>query len=76
MDSKKVKEKKMIIFHKLNEQLLRKIDWQTYYLVEKDDENFELTRQEIISTIEALQDLIQPPEDLTVYAQNLFGEQV
>ena len=62
--------KKMFwLFHN---QLINTITKQTFYLIEKNEEDFEVSREEILGTIEKLQLLINPPEDMTPLAINLF----
>lgn len=63
-------QKMFWIFHN---QLINTLDKQVFYFIEKDDENIEVARQEILSTIERLQLLINPLEDHTDFATKLFN---
>lgn len=58
---------------KLTEKLINDIDWQSHYLLKNDNENFEEKREDIIGTIDKLQEILDPPKDITPIALELFS---
>lgn len=50
------------IFWSLHFELLKLIDRQTYYLVERDNENYYQASEDIFHTVESLQELLRPQE--------------
>ncbi len=67
MDNRKRK-----MFWSLHEQLMKIIDMKSYYLVKKDLENYEEKTEELLITIESLQKILLPKEELPIYLNSYF----
>jgi len=65
--------KQRLQFWHLNNQLLQKLDWQVVYFLNKDEENFQVTKYDILGTIDKLQQLVDKESDISYLAQTLFG---
>jgi len=59
------------IFWSLHFELLKLIDRKTYYLVERDDENYYQTSEDIFQTAESLQKLLNP-QDAFLHVTSYF----
>lgn len=61
------------MFFTYHDQLISTIDRQTFYLEQDDEENFEVSRYEILATIDRLHFMINPPKDITPIVISLFS---
>lgn len=67
MDNRKRK-----MFWSLHEQLMKIIDMKSYYLINRDNENYEEKAEELLITIDSIQKIILPKEELPIYLNSYF----